>query len=603
MWGLMKLSKLYSNRPNQFEPVLFQPGLNVVLGQIRLPKRKEKDTHNLGKTTLGRIIDFCLLSPRDPNFFLFKHKDLFGEFVFFLEIELSDGSFLTIRRSVEDATKISFKKHTDCRQAFADLPEDRWDHQRVPFDRAKDLLDALLDLRALRPWSYRQSLGYLIRSQDDFADVFQLANHKGPHSRWKPYLAHILGFDSSLSKSLYAKEDDLKTKEQQVQIIKREVPDLLDDPGKIDGILLLKRTENEKKQRELDAFDFRDQDKETTQRLVDGIDARIAALNEERYYNKQNEKKVLAALAEDKILFDPDDAERLFREAGVAFGGQIKKDFVQLIAFNRSITVERSAYLEDERRELEEELRRINEELHELGQRRSSALAFLSSTDSFEKYKRLSDEVVTLRADITILERQREQQKRLRALQQEIRALHDEKDQLMLLVEEDVSKNQAPDSKGRFSEIRLFFNEIMKEVIDRRALLNVAVNKNGHLDIKAEILDETGNATSADMGHTYRKLLCMAFDMAVVRTHLGEKFPMFLFHDGALESLDDRKKHNLISVIRRFTEPGLQHIITVIDSDLPVPETPNQPVFEPSEIVLHLHDEGDIGRLFKMKSW
>jgi uncharacterized protein YydD (DUF2326 family) len=65
----MKLSKLYSNKPDLFEPVKFISGLNVVLAEIRLPENRDKDTHNLGKTTFGRVLDFCFLSGKDPTFF------------------------------------------------------------------------------------------------------------------------------------------------------------------------------------------------------------------------------------------------------------------------------------------------------------------------------------------------------------------------------------------------------------------------------------------------------------------------------------------------------------------------------------------------------
>jgi uncharacterized protein YydD (DUF2326 family) len=68
------------------------------------------------------------------------------------------------------------------------------------------------------------------------------------------------------------------------------------------------------------------------------------------------------------------------------------------------------------------------------------------------------------------------------------------------------------------------------------------------------------------------------------------------------ESLDDRKKENLLTVIRRYTALGIQSIITLIDSDLPK-RTTAEPVFAPDEIVLLLHDEGIRGRLFKAKAW
>lgn len=598
----MKLSKLYSNKPDVFEPVDFALGLNVVMAEIRLPENRNKDTHNLGKTTLGRLLDFGFLAGKDPKFFLFKHFDLFKDFVFFLEIELEDGSFITIRRSVEDATKISFKQHEAGHQDLSALALAEWGHRDVHFERARELLDGLLDWRALKPWSYRKALGYLLRSQEDFREVFQLRKFASKHADWKPFLAHLLGFDAKLIAEHYAKEHELAKKQETAQAIKNELGGSIEDISKIEGILLLKQKDAEKKQVLLDAFDFRALDKDRTKKVVEEVDERIAALNSERYSLSQNRKKVQASLQEDQILFSPDEAQRLFGEAGVLFQGQIKKDFQQLIAFNRAITDERRGYLQEEFAEIEGELRRVNAELNSLGKKRSEMLSFLSGTDVFTKYKLLSDEMVTLRADITSLEYQKGHLHRLQELRTEIRALTEERDHLQARIEADVDK-QNSDQASLFSTIRVFFSEIVEEVIDRKALLSVALNQAGHLDFKAEILDGSGNATSADLGHTYRKLLCVAFDMAVLRAHLSEKFPRFVYHDGVLESLDDRKKENLLAVVRRYADLGLQPVITLIDSDLPVRADDDAPVFTANEVIVALHDEGDHGRLFKMRAW
>ncbi|MGY8536067.1 DUF2326 domain-containing protein [Paracidovorax citrulli] len=585
-----------------FEPVEFVQGLNVVMAEIRLPENRNKDTHNLGKTTLGRLLDFGFLAKRDPKFFLFKHVELFKDFIFFLEIELEDASFVTIRRGVEEATKISFKRHEAGHQDLSGLPLAEWDHQEMPFDRARDLLDGLLDWRALKPWAFRKGLGYLLRSQDDFRDVFHLRKFAAAHSYWKPFLAHVLGFNAQLVAQHYQKEEQLAEKQSTAQTIKNELGGSIEDISKIEGILLLKQKEAEKKQKLLDAFDFRAQDKDSTKQLVDDIDERIASLNAERYSLNQNKKKIITSLEEDQILFNPDEAQRLFEEAGVLFKGQIKKDFQQLIAFNRAITDERRGYLQEERAEVEAELKRINAELNILGKKRSEMLSFLSGTDIFGKYKQVSDEMVTLRADITSLERQRGFLHRLQELRTEIRALTEERGHLQTQIEADVEK-QNSDQNSLFSAIRVFFSEIVEEVIDRKALLSVSPNQVGHLEFRAEILDESGNATSADLGHTYRKLLCIAFDLAILRAHLDDKFPRFVYHDGVFESLDDRKKENLLAVIRRYAELGLQPIITLIDSDLPVRAVDEGPIFSIDEVVITLHDEGEQGRLFKMKAW
>jgi uncharacterized protein YydD (DUF2326 family) len=598
----MKISKLYCNKPDLFGPIEFLPGLNVVMGEIRLPENRKKDTHNLGKTTLCRLLDFGFLEGRDPKFFLFKHFDLFKDFIFFLEIELADASYLTVRRGVEEATKISFKKHEARYQDFSSLPEGSWDHLELPFERAREMLDSLLDWRALKPWPYRKELGYLLRSQDDYRDVFQLHKFIGAHSDWKPFLAQVLGFNADLIGKHYEKEAELTTKQEIVQTIMNELGGSVEDISKIEGLLLLKQKEAEKKQKLLDAFDFRAQDKGHTKQLVEVIDENIANLNAERYSLTQNKKKVLASLEDDQILFDPNEAQQLFEEAGVLFKDQIKKDFQQLISFNKAITDERRVYLQEERAEIEAELKRVNAELNTLGKRRSDMLAFLSATDIFSKYKQVSDEMVGLRADITSLERQRGQLTRLQELRTEIRTITEERGQLQIQIEADVEQ-QNSDNKSLFSTIRLFFSEFVEAVIDRKALLSVSPNKEGHLDFKADILDESGNTTSADLGHSYRKLLCIAFDMALLRAHLDQKFPRFVYHDGVFESLDDRKKENLLATIREYDELGIQSIITLIDSDLPKPSKDGQPVFTSDEIILTLHDQNAEGRLFRMKPW
>lgn len=599
----MKLSKLYSSKPDRFGPIDFRSGLNVVLAEIRLPDNRDKDTHNLGKTTLGRMIDYGFLVTRDPKFFLFKHEDLFKDFVFFLEIELSDSSYLTVRRSTEEATKISFKKHEASHQDFTDLAEEEWDHFGLPFERAREMLDSLLDWRGVSPWDFRKGLGYQLRGQDDFQDVFQLRRFGiGAHKDWKPYVAHILGFDYALVEQHYEKQDKLEEAKGIAETVKAELGGSVDDVSKIEGILQLKSKEAEKKQKLLDAFDFRQQDKERTKQLVEDIDARIAALNSQRYSLSQNRKKIASSLEEDQILFNPAEAQRLFQEAGVLFAGQIKKDFDQLIAFNRAITDERRGYLVEERAEVEAEIKGITNELNALGKRRSDLLSFLSATDIFAKYKQVTDDLVNLRADIETLERQRGFLRRLQDLRTNIRNLSEERTHLQAQIESNVEAKSG-DSDSLFSSIRLYFSEIVEEVTSHKALLSVYVNKEGHLEFKGEVLNDAGKATSADLGHTYRKLLCIAFDLAVLRAHLDEKFPRFVFHDGVFESLDDRKKANLLAVIRQYADLGLQPIITLIDSDAPPPSESGKPVFTQEEVVVRLHDEGDDGRLFRMKAW
>jgi uncharacterized protein YydD (DUF2326 family) len=597
----MKLSRLYSNRSSEFGPIDFSAGLNVVLAEIRLPENRAKDTHNLGKSTLGRMIDFCMLAGRDPKFFLFKHQDRFDDFVFFLEVSLLDGGYVTVRRSVSQATKISFLKHEDPGQDFSNLDDEAWDHADVPFKKAKSLLDSFLNLEGMSPWHFRKGLGYFLRSQADYLDVFQLRRFANRHADWKPYLAHMLGFDAELISKHYQFEDELKISEERLRTIRQEIGGEAGDESKLEGILLLKESELAEKQAYLDEFNFVAEDRSVTDDLVDRIDERTAGLNQRRYSLQKNRKRIQISLEKDKVLFSPEEASELFEQVGVVFPSQLKKDFEQLIQFNKAITEERSGYLKEELEEIETEISSIDDELNALGQQRSKALKYLSSRDSIKKYKRTSDELVELRADIVSLERRRQHAKQLEELKLKIRNLRGEIVEIQTRIEGNV-KTCSADKASLFSTVRLYFNEIVEQVIDQKALLNVRVNQVGHLDFSAELLDGTGNTTSADRGFSYKKLLCVAFDLALLRAHLQIGFPRFAFHDGILESLDDRKKENLLRVIKEYTQLGIQSVITLIDSDLPYSEKAGA-VFAQSEIVLTLHDEGQNGRLFRMEGW
>ncbi|EEP73096.1 hypothetical protein MCAG_03423 [Micromonospora sp. ATCC 39149] len=598
----MKLKRLYSNRPEVFRSITFNDGLSAILAEIRLPENRLLDTHNLGKTTLAELIDFCLLKGKSSSFFLFKHRSLFEKFTFYLEVELPSGGYLTIGRPVDPGSKIFFKRSASPIEDITALGSPDWDHVGLPFDRAKLLLDGMLAIGSLRPWGFRKVVGYLIRSQRDYLDVFQLGKFTGKHLDWKPFVAHLIGMDSDPVVELYQKREELNRATSDLATLTREWSGEDVDPSMLDGLISVKRRDIDAKSTTLASFNFQEEDTRATSELIDRTEAQISALNEESYRLSRLIQRIAESLEEEQVLFRPKDAEELFLQAGVFLGDQIKKEYAQLVAFNRAITEERRDALQEQLEDSQARLAEIRKELETLNLRRAQSLEFLRNSDSLDKYKSLSLDLTNLQGELSLLEARRSAAARFAELRRQQRSLAEDFGHLETAVETQIEEISR-DEESRFGRLRRYFTEIIYEVLGQNAIIAIRVNNQGGLDFTAEFIGSAGIATSGDRGTSYRKLLCIAFDLAFLRTYLDVPFPRFVYHDGALEQLEPRKREKLIGVFREYAGLGIQPIISLLDSDLPLPIGSSRLTLTPEDVVVTLHDEGQEGRLFKMATW
>ncbi len=599
----MRLVRLYSNKPDIFPPIEFHPGISAVVAEIKRPENMGKTVHNLGKSTVARLVDFCLLKGRHPSFFLFAHEALFDGFIFFLEIQKDDGRFLTIARSLKSRKPVSIlASGVDVNDA-TEVDSGHWSHPDLGIAPAKRLLDGLLGFSVIAPYDYRDIMGYVLREQDDYGDVFHLRKFRGKHREWKPFLAQLLGLDAQLTTNFYAEVDEVDRLEGEILRQRAEIGMAGEaDVIRIEGIITIRRRDVDELSAVLQHFDFARADSDANRELVSEVEEQIATGNEKKYRLSQLLVHLDESLREDAILFSSDQTATLFAEIGVAFKGQLKKNLEQLVAFNRAISEERRGYLLEERAEVTASLERIDPVLTELQAQRAQLFEFLEGSDTIAKYKEISTRVIELRSDITALERQRDTHTRIVRLKQEQRQVQDRKNQLQTAIEVDLQA-QVDDSGSRYREIQRYFDEIVHAVLDEHALLTVTPSSSGSLDFLADFVSDSGARTSAARGFTFKKLLCIAFDLAVLRSYGDQSFPRFAFHDGVFESLETRAKHRLLEVLRKYAAMGLQPVITTLDSDLPEPIDSDLTALSSNEIVRRLSDEGDSGRLFQMESF
>lgn len=592
----MRLRRLYTNRPEVRPLIEFRDGLNVIIGEIRLPENQDRDTHNLGKSLLAQLIDFCLLKNRSKDFFLFEHQDRFAGLTFFLEVETTPGSFVTIQRSVDEASKASFVVHGTPHQDFVDLDENDWTHWQLPFERAVQTLDGILALDAVSPWPFRKIIGYSLRTQRDYDEPFKLSKFGGKHAQWKPFLAHVIGLDAAPITRSYEIQEQIEALTAEEKRLTGEVAHVAESADQLRGRLRIREEALAGIEKTVEAYDFDVADADINQELVDRIDAETATLNERRYYVTSHLERINAAQRE-RVTVNFGMIKKVFEQAKIFFPDALAKQYLDLEKFSKAISAEREEYLEEERRQLTDELVDVRKKLATLNRERARALAALSDRETFSKFRKLSSRLVEQRTEVEVLREKAQLFEQLAAKRKKLRDLQKEKEDLKEQIELGIAG-----ADGTYLDVRTYFNEIIEEVIDRKASLYTDLNNEGNVEFHTEILDAAGHETSAGDGNTYSRLLCMAFDLAVARARLGDAFPHFLYHDGALETLDHRKKINLLRVFREYAVLGVQIIITVIDSELP-PMEEDLPVFSNDEIVLLLHDDGQDGRLFRMPTW
>jgi uncharacterized protein YydD (DUF2326 family) len=599
----MQISRIYSNVPRVFCPIDFHSGedsarLNVIYGAVRHPKDQRKDSHNLGKSTLIQLIDFLLLKGVSSGHFLMRHQDRFKEFVFFLEIALNSGDFATVRRAATDANKIALKRHVEAKQDLAKAEDDAWDHVNMSREDALRLLDGWLDLRILKPYDFRKAITYFLRAQGDYRDELQLQKFAtGKDRDWKPFVAHLFGFNETPVHQKYDLDDTIERLKQRqadlqatVQFSEEQLPEL----GARIGVLQQQVKEVEAS---IDAFSFDAEERHIMRELVDTIENEIAETNDQLYNIRYDIRQIDAAF-EHKDKFDLKEIEEIFNEAEVHFPRGLKKSYEELVTFNRKVTQERHAALRARRKTLAQQegelaLRKIS-----LDERRESELRVLRSTDTFEKFKELQKALSHRQAELVYLEGQRKQLELVAEVARRVREAERERGRVV-----DEIKAMVTRPSAIFDRFSATFNGYCQRVLNHDGIFFFRVNSNNNFDyqIGLSLPGQSAATSSLSEGTSYKKLLCALFDLALLKVYEDMPFFHFVVHDGIFEALDDRKKLALLGVIRdQVKGKKTQYILTLIDSDMPRGPNGSKVEFEEDEVILRLHDDGNDGRLFKM---
>jgi uncharacterized protein YydD (DUF2326 family) len=589
----MKLVQIYANK--SLQEIHFGDSLSVILAEVKKPEEIKKDSHNLGKSSLIELIDFLLLKRIDKNHIYKKHSAKFKGYVFFLEIKNNSGQYLTISRGVDDANYVHIKSSPN---SINYILSNSFISTRHGLEEAKKIVEKFAGFDVLPEYSYRDTLTYFLRSQKDYQEVFQLSkNQKSKDIDWKPLIFEMLGFQSSPLVAKYQLDDEKKDLKTSLKRQESKPGFKTTETDKIKGLIQIKTNEKLAVESKLDDFNFEEAEMTIKKELATDIEMEVNILNTKEYDLALEEERLKVSL-DRKIEFDLSRCEQIFKESKLYFGDQLKKDYDQLIEFNNKVVLERHKLLKERQKEIYEELDAVKANLKELNSSRTKLLAFLKEGDSFKKFKNYQKNLEVINSEISKLNEHLGRIDQIETLSTEI----DDIGKKIKSLQKDISQTLKKGENDLYSNIRLTFSEIIKEVLNQPGIISIGLNTSGNVYFEANVQDaEKLEITEQGKGTTYKKILCAAFDLAILVNYSKKSFYRFVYHDGVFEGLDNRMKTRFYECVKRIsTENDLQYIFTAIQDDM-IKDKAGKMVAHPElQIAMRLNDSGSEGKLYKM---
>ena len=200
----MKISKLYANNDN-FKTIEFDSGINFILS----------DTNGVGKSSLFKLIDFCLLG--DKHFLGHEH---FKDYIFYIELQISSNRYITIKRPIKSGKNIELK----ITKEKSMLVDETDFNIKGSLGVAKSFYENKVNYSINK---FRTYITYFLRDEDNQNDVFILNKNTSSHEiEYKTLISNLVGIDGRKIRRKYELDEIIKKEDKQSTSFKNAQSDL-----------------------------------------------------------------------------------------------------------------------------------------------------------------------------------------------------------------------------------------------------------------------------------------------------------------------------------------------------------------------------------------
>ncbi len=534
------------NKSGEIRTIEFHKGLNLIVDETPENNRK-KTGNNVGKTTVLRLVDFCLGSDGKNIYqdseFKEQENSVIKNFLIDTEVVVS----LSIVDDLDFPAESVFirKNFLKRNKKVQEVNE-----ENIPNDKDFDLkLKELIFKTSVEKPTFKQIISKNIRDEKNkLANIVKVLNAYTKTEEYEALFLFWLGIntDTHNHKELLVKE---KTREESFQKRLKKEGEL----SLIEQQLELVNSKIEELQQAKSNYNFNQKFDEQIKELND-VKLRLSKLSTE--FSRLNMRRELiseskADLEKEKTNINIGQIELLYKKASKLVPS-IQVSFEETIQFHNDLIEEKIKYITKELPSLTGQLQSISKDVTGLRKREKQLSAFISASDYSEDYERILIELNSLfERKGTFEERKRywiTSNEKLERINSELESINSEinsKDNLI---------------QKRITLFNKYFTKISSELYGEEYLLSTQKNDKGYDLIVTNI---EGNPSTGK-----KKGQIAAFDFAYIlfSEEIDIRLVHFIMHD-QLESMHDNQLSTIL--VNLANTINCQFILPIVRDKIP----------------------------------
>ncbi len=523
---------VYDGDENLIRFVKFKDGLNLILSNTN--SLSQTSSHNnVGKTTLLRVIDFCLGAKTDEDIYIdreFNRKDeaLYEHIKeFYFELKFRDG--LSVKRGIKNRTKLIIND------------------KEFSLKDGQDKLKQLLFSFSKEKPTFRQLIQKFIRDNaKSMENTIKAFHETTSNADYEAIYLILFGF-LEISENINEKNQilkELKNIDNGLKYFKSTPRKALEAEIKIEKKNLIELEKQIKEYKFDEFFNIYEKDLSFLTKNIRDIKQKLSLLN----FKLDNSKKSLESL---QYSIDAKAIEYIYREAN-KFIPEMQKKFEEVANYHNYIIADRGNYYKEQIYKLEKEIIENEKVLENLRKEESIYFKSVDGNPSLEDYNSMLNKKANLMENIA---KKESDIKNIEKLENSKRELTDK----LSFIEKNI-ETQSIKYKDYINIFNEFFVENTKKLYGTEWYLYEDFDKSGkNREFK---IDKVGISGTGE-----KKAEIVAFDLAYIEfiEKIGLPYPRFVTHDG-IDQISEHQKETIFEIANQING---QYILAINIDQLP----------------------------------